>query len=234
MSSRPALAFSDQGDGPALVFVHGFMNDATVWAGVTEALSDRFRCICVDLPGHGASVPTGAGTYARHLVLDDVRRLLDTLGEEQVVLVGHSLGGYLSLALTIETPGRVAGLGLVGAGPGFRNRTSLEQWNDSVRALASGSGLPEGLEEISMHVDSMVMDRLGEVGVPVTVVVGEHDTRFLASADVFDKYLEVTERTVVPDAGHMVHRKAPMPVAAALRRFAEALPLSAKRLPLRP
>ena len=223
MSSRPTLAYSDRGDGPVLVFVHGFMNDATVWAGVTEALIDSYRCICVDLPGHGDSAPTGRGTYGRALVLDDLRRLLDTLAVERVILVGHSLGGYLSLALTIESPDRVAGIGLVGAGPGFRSQTSLEQWNDSVRTLAAGSDLHEGLEEISMHVDSMVMDRLGEVAAPVTVIVGEKDARFLASADVFDKYLQVAERTVVPDAGHMVHRKAPVAVAAALRRLAEAI-----------
>ena len=60
---------------------------------------------------------------------------------------------------------------------------------------------------ISMHVDAMVMDRMSEIQVPATVIVGERDKRFMASADVFEKYLNVSGRTVVPGAGHMVHVK---------------------------
>ena len=67
-----------------------------------------------------------------------------------------------------------------------------------------------------MHVDAMVMDRLSEIAVPAAVVVGERDKRFLASADVFDRYLDVRLRAIVPDAGHMVHAKAPAAVADAL------------------
>lgn len=68
-----------------------------------------------------------------------------------------------------------------------------------------------------MHVDSMVMDRLGEIKVPVVSIVGERDKRFLASVDVFDKHLDVRQRIVVPDAGHMVHAKQPAVVAEAVR-----------------
>ena len=102
-------------------------------------------------------------------------------------------------------------------GPGFRNPDSREQWNDSVRATAADRDIPEGMEVISMHVDAMVMDRLGEVAAPACVVVGARDKRFLASADVFEKYLDVKERHIIDDMGHMVHVKAPTDVAGALR-----------------
>lgn len=216
VSKRPVLPFDDRGEGPPLVFVHGFLNDASVWSGVIDELEGDFRCIAVDLPGHGRSPGNGPGTYGRDDVLDDIRRVLDECGVEQSVLVGHSLGGYLSLALAIEDPDRVTGIGLVGAGPGFRSRTSLEKWNDSVRALVADRTLPDGMEVISMHVDSMVMDRLAEIEVPVAVVVGERDKAFMASAGVFAKNLDVVGQTIVPGAGHMVHAKAPAAVAAAL------------------
>ena len=199
-----------------MLFVHGFLNEANVWTGVIDAMSSSFRCIAVDLPGSGRSAPTGPGTYGRDAVLDDLRRVLDEADLEQVVLVGHSLGGYLSLALAIEDPERVRGLGLVGAGPGFRNPASREKWNDSVRELAASRDLPEGMEEISMHVDSMVMDRITEITVPTAVVVGERDKGFLASAEVFAKNLNVVSHTVVEGAGHMVHAKAAGAVAEAL------------------
>ena len=199
------------------MFVHGWLNDATVWAGLIDELVSDFRCIAVDLRGHGESAAAGVGNYGRALVLDDLRRVLDERGIEQAIVVGHSLGGYLALALAIEDPERVAGLGLVAAGPGFRNPETREQWNDSVRATAADRDIPEGMEAISMHVDAMVMDRLDEIQAPACVVVGARDKRFLASADVFDKYLDVRERHIIDDMGHMVHVKAPTPIAAALR-----------------
>lgn len=200
-----------------MLFIHGWLNDTTVWTGIIDELVDDFRCLAIDLRGHGGSEAAGAGNYGRELVLDDLRRVLDERDIESAILVGHSLGGYLSLALAIEDPARVAGLGLVAAGPGFRNPKSLEQWNDSVRELAAKRDLPDGMEAISMHVDAMVMDRLGEITVPAAVVVGERDKRFISSADVFDKYLNVASRVVVPDMGHMVHVKAPSAVAEVLR-----------------
>ena len=217
VTTRPVLPYDDRGEGPALFFVHGFLNDASVWTAVIDELETDFRCIAVDLPGHGRSPGNGAGTYGRDLVLGDLRAVMDETECGPVVMVGHSLGGYLSLAMAIEDPHRVTGLGLVGAGPGFRNPDSREQWNDSVRTLAAERDLPEGMEVISMHVDAMVMDRMSEIEVPATVIVGERDKRFMASADVFEKYLNVSGRTVVPDAGHMVHVKGAPGVAAALR-----------------
>jgi len=201
-----------------MLFTHGFLNDASVWTGVIDEMQDTFRCIAVDLPGHGRSQGSGPGSFGRNDVLDDIRRTLDDLDIAEAILVGHSLGGYLSLALAIEDPARVRGLGLVGAGPGFRNPLSREKWNDSVRALVADRDLPAGMEAISMHVDSMVMDRMAEITAPSAVVVGERDKGFMASAAVFEKQLQVTETTVVPDAGHMVHAKAATAVAAALKR----------------
>ena len=215
--NRPVLAYDDRGEGPVLFFVHGFLNEAAVWSGVIDELEANFRCIAVDLPGHGRNAGTGAGTYGRDSVLSDIRVVMDQTECGPAVMVGHSLGGYLSLALAIEDPGRVSGLGLVGAGPGFRNPASREKWNDSVRTLVAGRDLPDGMEVISMHVDAMVMDRMGEIEVPAAVVVGERDKAFMASADVFEKELNVTARTVVAGAGHMVHAKAASAVADALR-----------------
>jgi len=214
---RPLLLFDDRGHGPALVFIHGFLNDAAVWARVIDELETDFRCVAVDLPGHGRSHGTGPGTYGRDLVLDDLRAVLDHLEIEECVLVGHSLGGYLSLALTIEDPRRVRGLGLVGAGPGFRNPESRDRWNESVASLVADRDIPDGMEVISMHVDSMVMDRMSEIAVPTVVVVGERDRNFLASADYFAKYLKLVGNHVVEGAGHMVHAKAPGAVASAIR-----------------
>ena len=108
---------------------------------------------------------------------------------------------------------------LIGAGPGFRKEETRNQWNASVKSSAKTMDIPEGSEEAALHVDSWVIDSLGEITVPVLVIVGERDKRFAASMAVFEKYLDVKASVVVPEAGHSVHRKNPQAVAQAIESF---------------
>lgn len=209
--------------GKPVVFTAGWLNTSSVWATTVAELEGSGRTLTWDKRGHGQSEAAPPGQYGRHYALADLDRMIDIAGSP-AILVGHSLGGYLSLAHAILRPERVAGLVLVAAGPGFRSTNSLEEWNDSVHKMAAkADNVPEGMEEISMHVDSMVIDRLDEIKVPVITVIGERDKRFLASADVFDKHLDVQQRIVVPDAGHMVHVKHGTVVAEAVKTLIAAL-----------
>lgn len=222
--SQPALhidvtevSASSSGEGPPVIFTHGWLNTGDVWSGVVEELAGSLRTATWDLRGHGRSDAPPPGEYSREHALSDLARVVDKVGRP-AVLVGHSLGGYLSLAHAILSPQDVAGLVLVAAGPGFRSDDSREKWNDSVRAMAAKrDDLPDGMEVISMHTDSMVMDRMAEIAVPACSLVGERDERFKASMAVFDKHLDVRQRVEVPDAGHMVHLKQPAAVADAVR-----------------
>lgn len=87
------LAVEVRGEGPAILFVHGYPLDRTIWAGQVAAL-DGFRRIAPDLRGMGRSdapdLGYSIGTYA-----DDLAALLDTLGVENAVLCGLSMGGYV-------------------------------------------------------------------------------------------------------------------------------------------
>ncbi len=219
---EPRLHHRVDGDGQPVVYTHGWLNTGEVWAGVVDHLAGAVRSVRWDLRGHGRSEAAAPGLYGRDHALADLAAILDVAGRP-AVLVGHSLGGYLSLAHAIEAPQDVAGLVLVAAGPGFHSVDSREQWNDSVRSMAAEADIPEGMEEISMHVDSMVIDRLSEITVPVITVVGARDERFKASADVFDKYLDVRLRLDVAGAGHMVHAKQPAVVAEAVLALVETL-----------
>jgi len=217
-NTKPNLAYNVTGQGQPVVFTHGWLNSATVWSKVITELDGSVRSVSWDLRGHGESQAAPPGQYGRAESLGDMDQMVDKVGAP-ALLVGHSLGGYLSLAYAIENPERVSGLVLVAAGPGFRNPDSLRAWNESVAEMAARRDppIPQGMEEISMHVDSMVLDRLGEIVVPTAVVVGERDKRFLASAEVFGRYLTVTQTDIVAGAGHMVHVSEPGAVAAAIR-----------------
>ncbi len=219
-----AVTDSDAGGaGPGIVFTHGWLDDRHVWDGVIEALGSGRRCVAWDLRAHGRSEIAPPGNYTRDHVLGDLRRIVALAGPP-AVLVGHSLGGYLSLAYALRHPDQVRGLVLVAAGPGFRNPDSREQWNASVEESAARVGVASGSQEISKHVDSWVLDSLGEITAPAVVVVGERDKRFQASAAVFEKYLDVRATVIVPDAGHSVHRKHPDAVATAIEQLLDELP----------
>lgn len=83
------LAYDFRGSGPPLVFVHGLTFDRTSWQPIIDRLADRYRCTAVDLPGHGDSdgPPRPLGDIAAAL-----HRLLDELGIDRPVVVGHSMG----------------------------------------------------------------------------------------------------------------------------------------------
>lgn len=210
------LYSENSGSGPPLLFVHGWLNDLRVWDSMIDRLAQQFRCLAFDLPGHGRSRAPAKGTYGRERILEDIVSLLDGEEIDDAIVVGHSLGGYLGLALALSHPERVAGLALIGAGPGFRNPTSRADWNAAVLATAAKVDLPEGQEAISMHVDSQVIDGLDEIDAPSVVIVGERDKRFLASAKVLEKHLNVVSSVTVADAGHMVHVKAARAAATAI------------------
>jgi 3-oxoadipate enol-lactonase len=104
------LAYSDSRNDPAVVLLHGFPLDRTMWVEQVKALGRAYRVITPDLRGHGAS-PAPEGVYTMDEMADDVIELLDELGiVRPVVLGGLSMGGYVALSLVLRHPGRVRGL----------------------------------------------------------------------------------------------------------------------------
>jgi 3-oxoadipate enol-lactonase len=113
VSSQPVdLYYEEHGHGTPLVLVHGFPLDHTIWNPVVPFLSDHARVILPDLRGHGKS-PAPAGEYSMRAMADDLLRLYDTLKLDCAVLVGHSMGGYVSIAFALAYPTRLSGFGLV-------------------------------------------------------------------------------------------------------------------------
>jgi pimeloyl-ACP methyl ester carboxylesterase len=101
------------GGGVPLVLLHGFPLDHRMWSACTQHLPPGTRAIGVDLPGAGHSDLDGFRPSIEHAA-DSVYRTMITAGEGNAVVVGHSMGGYVALALAERHPGFVAGLGLVG------------------------------------------------------------------------------------------------------------------------
>jgi 3-oxoadipate enol-lactonase len=108
-ASQTPIAYVDHGTGPAIVFLHAFPLDSSMWRHQVGMLSDRFRVIAPDLPGFGQSAVSVGLTLDS--VSDVVAELLDHLGiNERVVVTGLSLGGYSALAFARLYPQRVRAL----------------------------------------------------------------------------------------------------------------------------
>ena len=103
------IAFSDDGTGQPVVFVHGFPLNRTMWQPQVAALSSTFRIVTVDLRGHGDS-DAPLWRYRIDDFVDDILAVLDDLRLPRVSLVGLSMGGYVALALARLYPDRLSGL----------------------------------------------------------------------------------------------------------------------------
>ena len=103
------LAYEERGEGsPAMVFIHGWACDRQCWGAQLAEFSRDHRCIAVDLRGRGESdavPPFGVGR-----ALEDVAALVRSLGIGPVILVGHSLGGIIALAVNGRYPELVLGV----------------------------------------------------------------------------------------------------------------------------
>lgn len=198
---------------PNLLFTHGWQNDTTIWDGVVEAL-DGQACVAWDLPSHGAAKPLPNHGGVREQVLDLFDEQIAAL-DGPVVLVGHSLGGFYSLSHAITRPSVAAGIVLIATGPGFKSDAPREQWNQWVRDNANADR--PGQDHMAFQHDSLVMDGLADIEVPVLVIVGERDRQYMPSVGVFEKRLSQVTTVTVPDAGHMVHVKKPEAVAVAIQ-----------------
>ena len=181
MQHNPAplkLHFTTVGSGPAVLLVHGMADDSSVWDATVAAAGPNLACTTVDLPGHGRSpTPSEEAAYRREAVLDALDGVLAQIGP--AVMVGHLLGGYLALVHHLTRPGVLRGLVLVSTGPGFRDAEAMQRWNDRVHANTPNLDMAPVAATISLHTDSLVIERLSEVSIPVGAGGGKRGSQLL-------------------------------------------------------
>ncbi len=108
------LAYTEFGTGPrpAIVFIHGWGTYRSFLAAQQTSLASSRRTVAIDLRGHGASAAPLRGCGVCNFA-EDVVFLCETLGLEEVLLVGHGLGGAVALEVAAWRPGLVAGLAMI-------------------------------------------------------------------------------------------------------------------------
>ena len=102
------VSYNDYGSGTCIFFLHGYLEDAGVWDEFVPLFSGRFRVIAMDIPGHGLSGCWGR-EHGMQELSDAVKLVMDHEGLEKVILVGHSMGGYVVLEFASRYPGLLYG-----------------------------------------------------------------------------------------------------------------------------
>lgn len=105
------IHYTTKGKGKTIVFLHGFTEDLHIWDDFANRLAADYRVVCIDLPGHGQS-DCISEVHTMELMADCVKQLLDSLLVDDFVLIGHSMGGYVALAITDIYPEMIKGFGL--------------------------------------------------------------------------------------------------------------------------
>lgn len=243
------LAFhvrNPQGPGVPLLLTHGFGATSGMWDRNIDALSADRPVIVWDQRGHGSSgAPDDLDRYSEQISVADMAAILDAAGADRAVLGGMSLGGYLSLALHLVHPQRVAALVLVDTGPGYRSDQARDKWNAWVERRAQQlergeaatdfsaevaqavhehpEGLPRAARGVMAQKDDRVITSLDSITVPTLVVVGADDTDFLAGADYMHRHIPNSRKVVIDDAGHAANMDQPQAFNAAVRELLEQL-----------
>ncbi len=118
-----------------VLFLHGFLGCGGEWAKVAEALEDDFRCLCPDLPGHGAADMKGCANMAAATAW--ILGFLSDAEAPRCALVGYSMGGRLALCLALNYPERFRALVLESASPGLRTHEARAQRRAADEQLAA-------------------------------------------------------------------------------------------------
>jgi pimeloyl-ACP methyl ester carboxylesterase len=234
------------GAGSAILLTHGFGATSRMWDEQIEEFTDRHRMILWDLPGHGESgVPTD-GVTADSLVTG-MRAILDAAAAPRAVLAGLGIGGVLGLRFWRAFPERVRGLILIGTMPGLRSGAAREIRNGQVSALAAAIerdgldalrggaeidselhrcplGLATAAHSLLMQHDDGALAWLGEIDVPVLILVGSEDRPNLTAAEFMARTIPNARKIVIPRSGHAANIDKPAAVNIAIRAFLGKLP----------
>lgn len=137
------LAYTAVGDGPAVILLHGYPFNRSLWTELAESLLDRYRVVIPDLRGFGET-ESSENPATMNRMAEDIAKLMDHLEIDQAVIGGLSMGGYVALAFCKQYPTRVRALVLADTRP----QADTEEGKQT-RAQQAEKALAEGMAGIA-------------------------------------------------------------------------------------
>lgn len=199
------LFVKDEGQGkPALIFLHFWGGSSETWNGVTSILKDRFRCVSYDHRGWGQSDKPATG-YDIKSMAEDAMALIDLLGLDDYIIVGHSMGGKVAQYIAAQKPAGLRRLILVAPSPAIPTIMPEEMHEGMKAAYSTLEGINATIDHVfkaenlnpekradlirtmQNHSESSrlgwptiglledVSEGVSAINVPTLIIVGEND-----------------------------------------------------------
>jgi len=139
-------------DGVPILLLHGYSNEAHIWDDFVPVVSSHYRVLALDLRGHGESDwhPEGAYRYEDHV--EDVEAVVEALGIDRIVVVGHSLGGRIAMLYGGRNPDRLAGLVIVDSAPELDARGTVRISMEAAENQDPSFGSLAEFEQFLVHL----------------------------------------------------------------------------------
>lgn len=133
----PQLSYAVYGGGDAIVLLHGFPLDGSIWDKVVPAPAESYTVIVPDIPGSGESTFAGEELSMEEMA-DSVKLVLDNEQINTAIIAGHSMGGYAALAFAELYPEHMKGLALVHSSAKPDTEEKKEQRRKSIELFRKG------------------------------------------------------------------------------------------------
>ncbi len=222
------VAYDEIGMGKPIVFVHGACENSSFW-NHQRILSDRFKIITIDLPGHGKSSPLSREIEIRNYS-DIVSEFLSRTCKEPPILVGHSMGGAITLLNAIEHSNSLKGVVLVCSGAKLGVLPSIREglrsrFEETVKAVVGPRQFSSktNLETIRFVTNEIlkcnngiaasdyeacnsfdVRQKLQSIQIPVLIIAGEEDKMTPATwSSYLKENIPKSKLIVMRDASHL-------------------------------
>lgn len=130
------LVYEIRGRGTAVMLVHGFTEDRRIWDPLLSGIENKYQWIIPDLPGSGDSVYNSSLNRIRDFS-EFITAVLENENIHELVLIGHSMGGYISLAFAEKFPEKILALGLFHSSSYPDSEEKIESRNKNIRFIQS-------------------------------------------------------------------------------------------------
>jgi pimeloyl-ACP methyl ester carboxylesterase len=175
------IDYRDEGSGPAVIFIHAFPLNQSIWDDQVAALKQSYRTITLDLRGFGRS-DAPAGPYSMEEMAADVRALMTKIGLDDAVFVGLSMGGYISLAFYRSYPEQVRALVLADTRASADNEEGRERrMRSAERAEREGAQAIAG-EMLPMLLAPETIEKNAALVARVRAMIESNSPSAIASA----------------------------------------------------
>lgn len=162
------IFYTDRGEGEVIVLIHGYLETSEVWGRFANRLAKKHRIIAVDLPGNGlSSVYTQNHTMCFHA--GAVLKVVNNEGIEKFSVIGHSLGGYITLSLVENHPDRLKSYVMLHSHPHADTEEVIETRLREIRVVKAGRKVvyemntPKMFADDNLEIFSEDIERLKEI-----------------------------------------------------------------------